>query len=461
MKKSGIFRLAAGAALVLCMLGGCGTEPAISSRAELVEHCNAGLDELRELGLFTAEFEVTPADEVPDFEYEGYGPRPELPEDRYEGVITLWHGYGTGGEYSCSMDVDTDTGKITGLHITARQQESWVPVSTFFRNVAGSDVLGIYDNPEALFDTEMTLGGMCTAWAEYQGYERYELPMDAADGVTFLGAQELEAWNDGYREPRGITVSFFREGEKEPEYYSFNYTPTGMGPVFMIAPAEGPYVPEDWAPVPREEIPAPPGERDAAELINAELDKLRELGLLRAELEVTREECLSADITAGRIGEEFTGRVYLTSSQETGEYNYHLCYNAGTGRLEWLQLCERPSGGVNRVDDVYGCFEGVIDPDLTLGRYCQLWAEYQGYERYELPEGAGADVPCLDARSLAAWDDGAEGELGEGLTVSFFREGGSEAEYACVNYGPSLMGPCVIIGRGGEVPIWRPSQALG
>lgn len=255
--------------------------------------------------------------------------------------------------------------------------------------------------------------------------------------------------------------SFFREGEKEPEYYSFNYTPTGMGPVFMIAPAEGHYVPEDWAPVPREEIPALPGERDAAELINAELDKLRELGLLRAELEVTREECLCADITEGRIGEEFTGRVYLTSSQRTGDYNYYLCYNAGTGKLDWVQLCERPSGGVNQVDDVYGCFEGVIDPELTLGRYCELWAEYQGYERYELPEGAGADVPCLDARSLAAWDDGAEGELGEGLTVSFFREGGSEAEYACVNYGPSLMGPCVIIGRGGEVPIWRPSQALG
>ena len=246
-------RILAFAAAIIAALSACAVAvQKITSKPDLVTQCNLEMDMLRELGLFTAEFEVTPADEVPDFENKSYGPAPELSEDRYEGVITLRHGYGTGGEYSCSMDVDTDTGKITGLHITAYQQDNWVPVSTFFRNVAGSDVLGIYDNPEALFDTGMTLGGMCAAWAEYQGYERYELP-----------------------------------------------------------------------------------------------------------------------------------------------------------------------------------------------------------------EGAGADVPCLDARSLAAWDDGAEGELGEGLTVSFFREGGSEAEYACVNYGPSLMGPCVIIGRGGEVPIWRPSQALG
>lgn len=443
------------AALALCALCACGSKPAVTDKAGLVEQCGLGLDTLRELGLFTAEFEVTTEDYVPDYEYEGYDPYPELPEDRYEGVITLRGYYSAESaeyKYSYSLDVDTDTGKITGLLINAKPRKDWVPFFVGFRSSPSNAALGFYDNPEALFDPEMTLGQVCAAWAQYQGYERWELPEGAGGDVSFIDAQELEVWNIGYSGSGGITAAFYRGGKKAPEYYAFNYTPAAAGPYFTVFSAEGPYVPETWTPVPPEEDPAEGEERSAVALINTQLDELRALGLLRSGLEVAWQDDHS-NITAGRVSEEYEGKLYFIGNHD--DCKYVLCYDAGTGKLDWLSICPRPADGSARVADVYGAgFGAVIDEGLTIGQYCELWAQYQGYERWELPQGVDEGTRYLDARTLPAWEhsialhaaDSGEEYYIEGLKIAFYRPGSDEPEYGYVKYGPSDIGPCVTIG---------------
>lgn len=445
--------------LAVALLSACAVAvQMITNKPDLITQCNIELDTLRELGLFHAEFEVTAEDSVPDYE----APRPswqreipELPEDKYEGIIRLRHTYNAEHSYSYDINVDADTGKIAELSINARPQENWIPKSTGFVGNPGGSVIGSYDNYDAILDPEMTLGQMCSAWAQYQGYKRYELPMDATDDVKFIDARELAAWNFGYGEPFGLTAAFYRSGKREPEYYSFNYAPTGVGPYFIVESAEGPYVPEDITLYLKKD-PAEDNKRSAVKLINAELDALRELGLLRSGLEVTLADCDErSGITAEPLGEEAGGKVYLaSSSHEHEDCNYCLCYDVGTGKLDWLALCPKPADGSLSVADAYDAgFGAVMDEELSLGEYCELWAAYQGYERWELPVGVDASTRYLDAHTLVFWDRGikADNWRADGLAVSFYRPGSDEPEYAYVKYGPSSIGPCVAFG-GGYMP---------
>lgn len=424
----------------------------IKSKPDLITQCNLGLDTLRELGLFTAEFEVAADADVPDFEYDGHGERPQLPEERYEGVINL-RGYDSAEKkYYYNMDVDTDTGKITGLLINAKPQRDWVPYYVAFWNDPAYSAMGFYDNYDAILDPELTLGRMCAAWAQYQGYERYELPIDAAEDVRFVDAHDLGAWNSGDTPSRGLTVPFYRGGKREPEYYSFNCDPAAAGPYFMIRPAEGPYEPGDETLyLQADHDPAEGDERSVVKLINDQLDELRTLGLLRSGLEV-RWQDEHSEVDAGRVSEECTDKLYFIGSGHNN-CNYCLCYNAGTGKLDSVSVCPKPGGA--RVADVYDAGYGtVMNKAMTIGEYCERWAEYQGYERWELPEGVDADTRYLDAHNLPVWKtgiyrpaaDGGTGSYTEGLVISFFRPGSDEPEYAYVKYGPSDIGPCVTLG---------------
>lgn len=450
-----VLRTAAFIVLAVALLSACAVAvQMITSKPDLITQCNLELDELRELGLFHAEFEVTEADKVPDFE----APRPvwkreipELPEDKYEGIICLQHTYNSEHSYSYNINVDAGTGKITCLDINARPQENWIPMSTGFSGDPGSWVLGFYGNYDAILDPEMTLGTMCSAWAEYQGYERWELPLDATEDVKFIDAPELGAWNFGYTGPDGLTVAFYRSGKRGPEYYSFNYTPAAAGPYFTVRPAEGPYVPEDILIMGKVD-PARDNKQSAVTLINTELHRLRKLGLLRSLVQVTLADCDErSGITAGPLGGETGGKVYLTSSREHDDCNYYLCYDASTGKLDGIAVCPKPTDGSLSVADVYDAgFGAVMDEALTLGEYCELWAAYQGYERWELPEGVDGSTRYLDAHTLAQWDGGIarDNSVTDGLTISFLRDGNDEPEYAYVKYGPSGIGPCVVLGSG-------------
>lgn len=93
-------------------------------QARPIAQCGKELETLRALGLFTAEFDVTIDDSVPDAESSGYG-RSELPEDRYEGTICLRHTRSVEGG-------DADT-----LYLDAHKLAAWTG------GTAGSDTGGL------------------------------------------------------------------------------------------------------------------------------------------------------------------------------------------------------------------------------------------------------------------------------------------------------------------------------
>lgn len=194
-----------------------------------------------------------------------------------------------------------------------------------------------------------------------------------------------------------------------------------------------------------------PEPRDAAELINMELDTLRRLGLLMADFEVTRDDCDASFITAGKISADFTGSVCFRNAGYNPELCFAVDYDAGMGKITAMTLEHRPQEGCftsenglyyyNRYDN----FEDIVSPELTVGDYCEAWAQYWGCESCELPQGADPEAKFADAYKLDTWPD--SGERAVDLRVAFYREGQSAPEYAWLRYGAAYqLGPYICLG---------------
>lgn len=238
------------AALVLCSLCACGGAPARdtagpagaadgiqepatpaegmealsskSSQAEKINHyislINDELDTMRKLGLFQLEFEAVKSgkadvdgDNVRIQHHPPDGPRSD--------------------DDPCSYYVifDRTVGQITFLRVVCRPQEDW-------ESVTSDDRLEIYDRLDAVIDPEMTLGDYCDAWAQYRGYERWELPEGVDSDTLYMDAPSLEQWAEGIYDSLfdlsypGLTVSFYRAGETEPVSGYIQYQGTTGGP---------------------------------------------------------------------------------------------------------------------------------------------------------------------------------------------------------------------------------------
>lgn len=192
-----------------------------TTKTDYLDLCNQELDVLREMGLFHIEFEIEETSLQPHYDDIG-------PDMIYVGQVGS-HGGGEIVYYSVTGNMDTN--KISGLSITARPQEDTEP--------AYFDELGpwyIYDNFDAIFDTDMTVGEYCEIWRQYQGYERYELPEGVEPGIRLLDTRELDAWVFSY-EGNGIRIPFYRAGETEPEYVWISYEATGQGPAMCFGDA--------------------------------------------------------------------------------------------------------------------------------------------------------------------------------------------------------------------------------
>ena len=90
--------------------------------------------------------------------------------------------------------------------------------------------------------------------------------------------------------------------------------------------------------------------------------------------------------------------------------------------------------------------------DMTLDDYCGAWAQYRGYESWELPEGVDGDTSLLDAPDLEPWANGIYDELisrcTPGLTISFYRAGETEPVPGYMQYNPTTGGPEFSFGEG-------------
>ena len=213
------------AALLAALLTAGVTGGFLGDKRDFVQLCNAELDELRELGLFHTEFELTEKDLL-----RRKNPEPGAYKGEYVGEVVM---YGGGDTVYCSLFMNADIGKIIGMTLVARPQKDWEGEPS---HDSEGNPMYVYDNYEAIIDTDMTIGQYCDIWAQYRGYDRYELPEGVDAETRYLEANTLDAWDFTF-EGTGICIPFYRAGEDEPGYAWISYEPTGSGPSIAFGDA--------------------------------------------------------------------------------------------------------------------------------------------------------------------------------------------------------------------------------
>ena len=184
-------------------------------------------------------------------------------------------------------------------------------------------------------------------------------------------------------------------------------------------------------------------------LINAELDELRELGLFHLEFEAVRN---------GKERGERGGidKVGIQNFQSDAPCSYSVDFDKASGKITRLNIVAGVQEDWETVVsetgvEVYDRLDAIIDPDMTLGEYCALWAQYRGYESWELPEGVDGDTLCLDAPALEQWAEGIYDSMADlaspGLTISFYRAGETEPVPVYIQYTPTTAGPEINLGE--------------
>lgn len=211
------------AALALCVLCACGSEPAQDGAAggkaagtagSYVELINAELDTMRELGLFKLELEAA----------EKGG---ESADD--DGYVRI-QDFQSDGPCSYLVHFDTASGQVTMLHVVPHPQDGWESVTT-------DSGLEVYDRLDAILDPDMTLGDYCDAWAEYRGYNGYMIDVDPDTLMLDLPLQKEWARGikyDGENTVPGLTLQFYPEPQSEPVLGYIQYNPTTGGPEFCF-----------------------------------------------------------------------------------------------------------------------------------------------------------------------------------------------------------------------------------
>jgi len=156
---------------------------------------------------------------------------------------------------------------------------------------------------------------------------------------------------------------------------------------------------------------------------NQELTILHEMGLFVPELSLTLDD-------------------FAPEHPQTSSIAYTVRHNRPVGDLDYsIRLTMSPA--TNKLlcltISVYGADpEPVVEPDMTLKDYCDIWAEYQGYAWYEMPEGVDPDTLLLEAHALVQWEGGITNDYfhtkENGLTFSFYPEDQSTPEIMYLSY---------------------------
>lgn len=187
--------------------------------------------------------------------------------------------------------------------------------------------------------------------------------------------------------------------------------------------------------------------KDFVDVCNDELDVLREMGLFHMEFEIEESSAVPDPDTLG------PDNVYIGQVRAHGYdaiVSYSVTGNMDTNKISGLSISFRPQKDTEPAffDElggwyIYDNFEDIIDTDMTVGEYCEIWRQYQGYERCELPVGVEPGMRLLDARELDAWGFSYEGN---GIKIPFYRSGESEPEYAWISYEATGQGPAICFG---------------
>lgn len=149
------------------------TEYLLNSPEQALKQALEEIDRLNELGIIQVNLE--PDQEATNiFKTQGQ----ELGLDFFHRIIyPNYHVQLFDGKYKFVTQLDMATGKLQFISITAKADEGDEPIYREEHSLpdGSSNEICYYDNTDDLISTELTVGQLCRALAEYWGFEGYTL----------------------------------------------------------------------------------------------------------------------------------------------------------------------------------------------------------------------------------------------------------------------------------------------
>lgn len=148
------------------------TEYLLNSPEQALKQAVEEIERLNELGIIQAKVEpdaeVTRIDKLPEA---------ELGESYFHRILYPRYQVGISGEkYTFITQLNMATGKFQFISIIARADEGDEPISySEIVTDKGLELVPYYNNTDDLVSPELTVGELCSALAEYWGFEGYTL----------------------------------------------------------------------------------------------------------------------------------------------------------------------------------------------------------------------------------------------------------------------------------------------
>lgn len=149
------------------------TEYLLNSPEQALKQALAEIERLNELGIIQAELEPDP-EATKIFKTPGQ----ELgPDFLYRIIYPNYHVHLFDGKYKLVTQLDMATGKLQFISITAKADENQEPIykEEYSLPDGSTQTYEEYGNTGDLISTELTVGQLCRALAEYWGFEGYTL----------------------------------------------------------------------------------------------------------------------------------------------------------------------------------------------------------------------------------------------------------------------------------------------
>lgn len=304
------------------------------------------------------------------------------------------------GSYSAWATLDPDSGKITAfcieagndlMHpdwepiqtVTPEQQEAewsawdkcvrWLEANIFgIKRPATPPTLKWYNHYELLIDPAMTAGQFGQIWADYAGYDSFEVlgtdpDLPLRDDLSLWGSETYYA----FQSAAGL----------HPVYRRLEFTSTAMSVVVSFSQITAADLTEDITQY---------GYQYGylLRLCNRELAALYDLGLFETELQFTAEDYAPSNpCQSGYVSTNWKTRT-------KDDPSIHIQWNPATDQILYLSVTAPTP---------------VVPETLTLGELCELWTAYDNsLDRYVLHDGA-ADTPVSLVDTLPDWHGDTDG----------------------------------------------------
>lgn len=171
-----------------------------------------------------------------------------------------------------------------------------------------------------------------------------------------------------------------------------------------------------------------------------EIERLNELGIIRAEVEPDAEVRRIDKLPGGELGESYFHRILYPRYQVgiSGEkYTFIAQLDMATGKFQLISVNAHPDeddkpiyreeisqpGRNVQILEYYDNTDDIVSPELTIGELCQALAEYWGFEGYTL---SGTKNEDYNWDTAAPDEDSLVKDICDGPYITVYFQGDQE-----------------------------------